>query len=91
VKPLGNFSPTAAPKTLGFEQGASGTSTITIVPRDGFDQSEKLVVSGLPKGVVAAIASTPTASAGILTLTVGNSVPVGEHDITITGVYSYFC
>ena len=87
VNPLGTFSLSATPKTFTIARGSSGTSTITVVPKDGFDQSVPLAASGLPKGVTATIAPNPTASAGTLTVTVGNSAPVGKRDITITGVY----
>jgi subtilase family serine protease len=87
VQPLGNFSLTAAPKMLEIARGASATSTITVVPKDGFDHIVALVASGLPKGVTAAISPGSTAASGTLTLTVANSALVGEQDITITGVY----
>jgi subtilase family serine protease len=87
VNPLGNFTVTDAPKTLTVARGSSGTSTITVNPKDGFAQSVALTASGLPKSVTATFSENPTASTATVTLTVGNSAPIGEFAITITGVY----
>jgi hypothetical protein len=85
VKPLGNFTLVASPKTLTVAQGSSGTSTITITPTDTFDQNVTLTASGLPSGVTASFGSNPATSSSTLTLAVSNSAAVGTATITITG------
>ena len=87
VNSLGNFSLTATPKTLTIARGSSGVSTITVVPKSGFDQSVTLVASGLPKGVTASFTPNPTPNSSILTLTVAQNATVGKAPIAITGIY----
>lgn len=87
VNPLGNFALTATPKTLTIARGSSGTSTITIVPKDTFDQSVTLIASGLPKGVTASFSQNPTTSTSTLTLTASKSAALGKSAITINGTY----
>lgn len=87
VSPLGTFTVKAAPNTLTVSRGSSGTSTITITPKDMFDQSVNLIASGLPKGVTALFSQNPTTSTSTLTLTATNSAALGESAITITGIF----
>ncbi len=87
VNPLGNFSLAATPKTLMIARGSSGTSTITVIPKDTFDQSVALIASGLPKGVTASFSPNPSSSASTLTLTVSGSATIKKSPITITGIY----
>ena len=87
VNPLGNFTLTATPKTQTIARGSSGTSTITITPKDMFDQSVNLTADGLPKGVTASFSPNPTTSTSTLTLTVSKSAVVQQSPITITGIY----
>jgi subtilase family serine protease len=87
VTPLGGFSLTAVPKSLTVAHGNSGTSTITVVPTNGFDQQVTLTTSGVPSGVTASFSANPTATISVLTLAVGNSVPTGTYAITVTGTF----
>ncbi len=87
VDALGNFKLTASPKTLTVAQGASGTSTITITPTDGFDQQVTLSASGLPSGVTASFGTNPATSTSVLTLAVSDSAAAGKSTITIDGTY----
>jgi hypothetical protein len=84
---LGGFSLTATPKSLTVAHGNSGTSTITVVRTNGFDQEVTLSTSGVPSGVTASFNPNPTATTSVLTLAVGNSVPTGTYAITVTGTF----
>ncbi len=81
-----SFSLTASPNTLTVLQGNQGTSTITVVPANGFTGSPTLGATGLPSGVTAGFSPNPTASTSTLTLTVGSNATPGTSTITITGV-----
>ena len=87
VNPLGNFALTATPKTLTIARGSSGTSTITVNPKNGFDQSVSLIAGGLPKGVTASLSPSSTTSTSTLTLSVSKSAAITKSGITITGIY----
>jgi len=84
--PTPDFSLTANPSTLTINQGSSGTSTITVVPVNGFTGSVTLSASGLPSGVTAAFAPNPTTSTSTLTLTASATAATGTSTVTITGV-----
>jgi hypothetical protein len=87
VNPLGNFALKASPNSLTIARGSSGTSTITITPKDTFNQSVTLIASGLPKGVTASLSPSTSTSTSTLTLTVSKSAAIEESAITITGIY----
>jgi subtilase family serine protease len=87
VNPLGNFTLKASPATLTIARGSSGTSTITVMPKDGFDQNVTLFVSGLPKGVTASFSPNPTIFTSTLTVTVSNTAAIKKSPLTITGIY----
>ncbi|MGB9197880.1 MAG: choice-of-anchor D domain-containing protein, partial [Terriglobales bacterium] len=63
----------------------SGTSTITVVPADGFTGNVTLSASGLPNGVTAGFNPNPTSTTSTLTLTVSGSAATGTSTITIGG------
>jgi Protein of unknown function (DUF1573)/Abnormal spindle-like microcephaly-assoc'd, ASPM-SPD-2-Hydin len=81
-----DFSLTANPKTLTITQGSSGTSSITVVPVNGFSGSVTLSASGQPSGVTAGFAPNPTTSTSALTLTASATAATGTVTVTITGV-----
>ena len=81
-----NFSLTASPNTVTVSQGSSGTSTITVVPVNGFTGSVTLSASGLPSGVTAGFSTNPTTSTSTLTLTASATAATGTVTVTITGV-----
>jgi hypothetical protein len=87
VDALGSFTLTASPKTLTVAQGSSGTSTITVDAKNGFDQEVTLSASGVPTGVTATFSTNPTTSTSVLTLTVSGSAATGKSTITIDGTY----
>ncbi len=80
------FTLTPSPYTLSVAQGSSGTSTITVVPDNGFNGSVTLSASGLASGVTAAFSPNPTTSTSTLTLTVGAGAGGGESTVIINGV-----
>ncbi|MGC9990382.1 MAG: hypothetical protein ABSC07_17510 [Terriglobales bacterium] len=79
-----SLSPSSSAVTIA-KNGASGTSTITITPVNGFTGSVTLVASGLPKGVTASFNPNPATSSSVLTLTASSTAKVGTATVTITG------
>jgi hypothetical protein len=80
-----SFALTAVPNTLTVTQGSKGTSTITVVPANGFTGSVTLTASGLPSGVTAAFVPNPTTTTSVLTLTASATAATGTSTVTITG------
>lgn len=80
-----SFTLSDSPGSLSIAQGASGTSTITVNPANGFSGSVTLAASGLPSGVSAAFSTNPTTGASVLTLTASSSATAGSATVTITG------
>jgi subtilase family serine protease len=87
VSPLvQSFTLAASPSSVSIAKGgASGTSTITITPVNGFSGSVTLSNSTLPKGVTAQFSPNPATSTSILTLTAAKTAKAGTSTITITG------
>ena len=86
VVAIADFSLSASPSSVSIAQGASGTSTITVTPQNGFNGSVTLSASGLPNGVTASFNPNPTTGVSTLTLTAGASAATGTSTVTITGV-----
>ncbi len=80
-----SFALTASPTSLTVVQGATGVSTITVAPSNGFSGNVVLTASGLPTGVTALFSTATTTKPGTLTLTASASASVGTSSITITG------
>jgi len=80
-----DFRLSASPSSLSITQGASGTSTITVTPVNGFAGSVSLSASGLPGGVTASFNPSSTTSTSTLTLAAGSSATTGTFTVTITG------
>jgi uncharacterized cupredoxin-like copper-binding protein len=85
VKPAPNFTLSDNPASLTVDQLASGASTVTITPENGFTGDVTLAASGLPKGVTASFGTNPATSTSKLTLAVGATAATGTSTITITG------
>ena len=84
--PPQDFFLTANPSGLGLVQGDAATTTISIVPSNGFAGVVSFAASGLPDGVTATF--SPPATSGpdtLLTLTVSSTATVGPATVTITG------
>jgi hypothetical protein len=80
-----DYSLTATPNSVTITQGSSGTSTITVVPVNGFSGNVTLSASGLPSGVTAGFSPNPTATTSTLTLTASATATTGTVTVTITG------
>ena len=79
------FALSALPRTVGINQGASGTSTISVQPQYGFTGLVALSIAGLPAGVTASFSPTSTSGTSSLTLTVSSSATPGTSTLTVTG------
>jgi subtilase family serine protease len=80
------FTLTPSPYQISVAQGGSGTSTITVVPTNGFTGSVTLSASKLPSGVTAGFSPNPTTSTSTLTLTVASGAAGGTSTVIINGV-----
>src|SRR5271165_3690909 len=84
-----NFTLSASPASLSIQQGNQGTSTITSTISGGFNSAISLSASGVPSGTTVSFnpSTIPAPGSGIstMTITVGNSTPVGTYPITVTG------
>ncbi len=85
VTPPPTFALSASPSSLTVTQGASGASTITVTPQNGFNGSVSLSASGLPAGVTASFNPSSTTSTSTLTLTASSTATTGTASVTITG------
>ncbi len=83
--PPPSFTVSSSPKNVSLQQGAGGSSTITVIPANGFSGIVSLSVSGLPNGVTASLSPASTTSKSILTFAVGDSALTGSTPLTITG------
>ncbi len=85
------FTVAAAPATLAINQGAAGTSTITVASQNSFSAATTLSVTGLPTGVTAAFSTNPVTppangtTTSVLTLTASATATTGPATITVTG------
>jgi hypothetical protein len=81
-----DFSLTASPNSVTITQGGNGTSTITVVPVNGFSGSVTLSATGLPSGVTAGFSPNPTTTTSTLTLTASATATTGTVTVTVKGV-----
>src|ERR1017187_9032710 len=81
-----NFSLNASPNSVTVVQGSSNTTTINIVPVNGFSGSVTLSASNLPSGVTPGFSPNPATSSSTLTLTASATAATGTVTVTITGV-----
>jgi len=85
------FSVAASPSSLTVNQGASGSSTITVSSQGGFNSATTLSASGLPTGVTGAFSSNPVtppangSATSALTFTAAATAPTGTTNVTVTG------
>ena len=80
-----SFTLSDSPGSLSIAQGASGTSTVTVNPANGFSGSVTLAANGLPSGVTASFGTNPTTGTSVMTLTASSSATAGSSTVTITG------
>jgi hypothetical protein len=80
-----SYTLSASPGSVTISQGASGTTTITVTPQNGFTGNVSLSASGLPGGVTASFTPSSTASTSTLTLTANSTASKGTVTVKITG------
>ncbi len=87
--PTNDFSLKTAPTTLNTTQGAAVSATVSTTVSGSFNSNVALSASGLPAGITAsfnpAAIAAPGYGSSTLTLTVGNTVPTGTYNISLTG------
>jgi len=85
--PPPNFTVSASPTTINVATGSSGTTTITTAVSGGFNSPISLSATGYPGGVTISFnprrLPKPGSGTSIMTITVGSSVKLGDHTITI--------
>lgn len=79
------FGLSLSASTLSIVTGASGNSTITVNPQNGFSGAVNLAVSGLPAGVTASFSPATATTSSTLTLTANSSAAASSSTVTITG------
>jgi hypothetical protein len=83
--PVGGYT-LAATSPVTVQQGATGTSTITITRTNGFAGAVTLTTTGLPNGVTAAFnPAAPTTNSSTLTFTASPTATVGAATVTVRG------
>jgi len=79
-----SFTLSASP-TSAVGQGGSVTSTIMVIPQNGFTGIVALSASGLPSGVAAAFNPPSTTTTSVLTLTTASTTAIGSATVTVMG------
>jgi subtilase family serine protease len=79
------FGLTPSASTLSLAPGATGGSTITVSPQNGFFGEVSLATSGLPMGVTASFSPATAVTTSRVTLTAASSAIPGTSTVTITG------
>jgi subtilase family serine protease len=80
-----SFSLTNSTPTLSVAQGASGISTVTVTPKNGFTAKVALTNSTLPAGVTVSYNPASTSTTSVATFTATSVAPMGTSTVTITG------
>ncbi len=80
------FTLSAAPGSVAITQSVgSGTSTVSIVPVNGFSGNVTFTATGLPKGVTAFFNGNPATSSSVVAFTASSTAKTGTATVTITG------
>lgn len=85
ITPPPTFTLSASPAALSIPVGASRSSTLTLIPQNGFAGTVTVSLSGLPTGVVGSFGAGPTQASLLVTLAVSASATPGPSTVTITG------
>jgi hypothetical protein len=83
--PQPSFTLSASPSNPSVGQGGLVSTTITVVPQNGFSGNVGLAATDLPAGVSAAFNPPSTTTTSVLTLTSSASSATGTNSVTITG------
>ena len=82
-----NFSLNAIPSSVSVAEGGTATTTVNVVPVNGFTGSVTLSkLSGLPTGVTVGFSPNPTTTSSTLTFTASGTAAKGTSTVTIQGV-----
>ena len=81
-----SFALSATPASLSVLRGASGLSTVTVAPLNGFASAVALSIAGLPAGVTATFNPASTTRTSSVTFAVSTSATLGQATVTVTGV-----
>jgi pro-kumamolisin-like protein len=71
---------------LSIKPAGTGSATITVTAKNGFNGSVSLSATGLPSGVTAVFSPATTTSTSTVAFTVSTAALAGTYPITITGV-----
>jgi len=85
IAPAPTFALSAAPAALTVQKGATGSSTLSLTPENGFSSTVTASISGLPSGVVGSFSSGATPATASVKLSVSPSASAGTYTVTITG------
>jgi hypothetical protein len=80
------FSLSASPASLALTQGGSASSTISVVPSNGFSGNVAFSAAAVPSGVTAAFSPASTTTSTAMTLSASSTAPVANGAVTVTGV-----
>jgi large repetitive protein len=92
VNPAQSFTLTGPP-AVAVLQGATSTSTVQVIPQNGFTGSVQLFLSPLlgvpinspPPGITASFSPNPTTGTSVLTLTASSAAATGTYTLSVTG------
>jgi uncharacterized membrane protein len=85
--PVGNFTLTASPSAITVPVQSAETTTITVVPTQGFNGSVALTADGMPPDTKAIFTPSSTTKTSTLELSVSGAATPGQYPITVTGTY----
>src|SRR5271165_4185829 len=86
---LPDFALSASPAAIRVARNAKGSAIISTTILHGFNRSVDLTAAGVPTGAAASFSRSaiagPGARSSALTISVGNSTPLGTYSVTVTG------
>ncbi len=77
-----DFSISASPTSFAVSAGANGTTTVSVVPQNGFNSAVSFACSGLPAGTTCSFAPatvTPSGTAASTTLTISKTATAANQ------------
>ena len=84
-----DFALSASPAAIRVARNAKGSAIISTTILHGFNRSVDLTAAGVPTGAAASFSRSaiagPGARSSALTISVGNSTPLGTYSVTVTG------
>lgn len=80
-----SFTLSASPSALTVARKQSGSTTITVSGKNGFNSSVTLYIGGLPKGVTASFSPNATTGSSVLTFAARPNARTGTFSVTVEG------